>query len=66
MDGSLCRNVAADLRPDHRCVVPTLPLGGHRHPMRPEADLSIQAMVQLVAEFLEKLNLHEVVLFGND
>ncbi len=54
MDGSLWRNVVGDLRPDHRCVVPTLPLGGHRRPMRPDADLS---MVRLVAEFLEKLDL---------
>ena len=35
MDGSLWRGVVADLRVDHRCVVPTLPLGGHRRPMRP-------------------------------
>ncbi len=66
MDGSLWRNVVADLRPDHRCVVPTLPLGGHRRPMRPDADLSILAMVRLVAEFLEKLDLHGVTLVGND
>ena len=39
MDGSLWRGVVADLRPDYRCVVPTLPLGGHRRPMRPDADL---------------------------
>ncbi len=66
MDGSLWRNVVADLREDHRCVVPTLPLGGHRWPMRPGADLSILAMVRLVAEFLEKLDLYEVTLVGND
>ncbi len=66
MDGSLWRNVVGDLREDHRCVVPTLPLGGHRRPMRPDADLSILAMVRLVAEFLEKLDLHEVTLVGND
>ncbi len=66
MDGSLWRNVVADLRPDHRCVVPTLPLGGHRRPMRSDADLSIRAMVRLVAEVLEKLDLREVTLVGND
>jgi pimeloyl-ACP methyl ester carboxylesterase len=56
MDGSLWRNVVAELRSDHRCVVPTIPLGAHRRPMRPDADLSILAMVRLVAEFLEKLD----------
>ena len=66
MDGSLWRNVVADLREDHRCVVPTLPLGGHRRPMRSDADLSILAMVRLVAEFLEELDLREVTLVGND
>lgn len=66
MDGSLWRNVVAGLRSDFRCVVPVLPLGGHRRPMKPEADLSIMGMARLVAEFLEKLELHGVTLVGND
>ena len=66
MDGSLWRNVVADMREDHRCVVPTLPLGGHRLPMRPDADLSLGAMARLVAEFLERLDLRGVTLVGND
>lgn len=40
MDGSLWRRVLEDLRHDHRVAVQTLPLGGHRRPMRPDADLS--------------------------
>lgn len=35
MDGSLWRKVVPGLVPDYRCVLPTLPLGGHRRPMRP-------------------------------
>jgi pimeloyl-ACP methyl ester carboxylesterase len=66
MSGSLWRNAVAELRSDHRCVVPVLPLGGHRLPMLPDADLSILGMARLVAEFLEKLDLHEVTLVGND
>src|SRR5215217_732302 len=66
IDGSLWRNVVAELRSDHRCVVPTIPLGAHRRPMRPDADLSILAIVRLVAEFLEKLDLRGVTLVGND
>src|SRR5829696_5323777 len=66
MDGSLWRHVVAELRPDFRCVVPTLPLGGHRRPMRPDADLSLRGMVRLVAEVLEKLDLCDVTLVGND
>lgn len=66
MDGSLWRHVVADLRSDYRCVVPTLPLGGHRRPMRPEADLSMRGQVRLVGEFLERLDLRDVTVVGND
>ncbi len=38
MDGSLWRHVVRELRTDHRCVVPTMPLGSHRRPMRANAD----------------------------
>lgn len=66
MDGSLWRHVVGELRGDHRVVVPTLPLGGHRRPMRPDADLSPRGIGDLEAEFLEALDLHEVTLVGND
>ena len=66
MEGSLWRNVIADLREDHRCVVPTLPLVAHRRPMNPNADLSLLGMARLVAEFLEELDLNGVTLVGND
>ncbi|HEX6711385.1 MAG TPA: alpha/beta hydrolase [Rubrobacter sp.] len=66
MGGSLWRGVVADLREDHSCIVPTLPLGGHRCPMHPDADLSILGMARLVAEFLEELDLNKVTLVGND
>lgn len=66
MDGSLWREVVRGLRADHRCVVPTLPLGGHRHPMRADADLSPRGIAALEAEFLETLDLREVTLVGND
>ena len=29
-NGSVWRQVVAELRPNHRCVVPTLPLGGQQ------------------------------------
>jgi pimeloyl-ACP methyl ester carboxylesterase len=66
MDGSLWRHVVDELRADYRCIVPTLPLGGHRRPMWANADLSPQGIGRLQAEFLEKLDLHEVTLVGND
>jgi pimeloyl-ACP methyl ester carboxylesterase len=66
MDGTLWRRVVGDLRPDYRCVLPTLPLGGHRRPMHPDADISLRAMAHLVAEFLDRLDLSGVTLIGND
>src|SRR5258708_19571717 len=66
MDGSLWRHVVRELRTDHRCIVPTLPLGGHRQPMRADADLSPRGIGLLEAEFLERLDLHDVTLVGND
>lgn len=66
MDGSLWRHVVADLRDGHRCIVPTLPLGGHRRPMKPDADLSVLGVARLVAEFLEALDLSDVTLVMND
>ena len=43
----------ADLAADHRCLVPTLPLGAHRHAMRASADLLLPGIARLAAEFLD-------------
>jgi pimeloyl-ACP methyl ester carboxylesterase len=66
MNASLWDGVIADLSADHRCVAPTLPLGAHRHAMHADADLSLPGIARLVAEFLERLDLHDVTLVGND
>jgi pimeloyl-ACP methyl ester carboxylesterase len=66
MDGSLWRHVMRELRDEHRCVVPTLPFGGHRRPMRADADLSPRGMGLLEAELLERLDLRDVTLVGSD
>ena len=66
MDASLWDAVMADLSADHRCVAPTLPLGAHRHAMNADADLSLPAIARLAAEFLDRLDLQDVTLVGND
>jgi pimeloyl-ACP methyl ester carboxylesterase len=66
MDASLWDEVIADLSADHRCVAPTLPLGAHRHAMHADADLSLRGIARLVAEFLDRLDLRDVTLVGND
>lgn len=66
MDESVWRHVLADLRRDHRCIVPTLPLGAHRQAMKPGADLSLRGVARLVGEFLAALDLSGVVLVNTD
>ncbi|HET6500585.1 MAG TPA: alpha/beta hydrolase [Amycolatopsis sp.] len=50
----------------YRRVLPTLPLGAHRHPMKPDADLSQRGVARLLGEFIERLDLHDVTLVLND
>jgi pimeloyl-ACP methyl ester carboxylesterase len=66
VDGLLWRKVTPLLEDRFRCIVPDLPLGSHRTPMSPEADLSPPALARLVADFLEVLDLEDVVLVAND
>jgi len=66
MDRTVWREVVVDLRDDHRCVVPTMPLGAHRQPMREDADLSLLGQALLIGEFLDRLDLVDVTLVAND
>jgi len=49
-----------------RCIVPELPLGAHEQPMNPDAELSPRSVAGLLAEFMDKLDLNDVTLVGND
>jgi len=66
MDESVWRDVTRDLRDGHRVIVPALPLGAHRKPLRGDADVSMLGLARLVAELLDRLDLHDVTLVGND
>ena len=48
------------------CYAPTWPLGGHPEPMRDGGELSMEGVAALVVEFLQALELHDVILVGND
>ncbi|MFC8101706.1 alpha/beta fold hydrolase [Streptomyces sp. NPDC057363] len=63
-DATVWREVVADLRTDHRVIAPTLPYGAHRRPMNrpPTPDL----VNELIAEFLDRLDLTDVTLVEND
>jgi pimeloyl-ACP methyl ester carboxylesterase len=64
MDSSLWDGPIAELSVEHRCVAPTLPLGAHRHPV--DGDLSLPGIARLLEEFLDRLDLRDVTLVGND
>jgi pimeloyl-ACP methyl ester carboxylesterase len=67
VNGDLWREVVpAVAGAGFRCVVPDLPLGAHTEPMRPEADLGPEGVADLLAAFLEALDLRDVVLVAND
>lgn len=50
----------------YRCVLPTLPLGSQRIPMKPDADLSPVGVAGLIRELIVGLGLEDVTLVGND
>jgi pimeloyl-ACP methyl ester carboxylesterase len=66
MDASLWDDVVAQLSHDHRCVVPTLPLGAHRHAMGAEADLSLEGVARLVQQLIDRLDLRDITIVGVD
>jgi pimeloyl-ACP methyl ester carboxylesterase len=66
VDGRLWEPVVDDLKANHRCIVPELPLGSHRNAMAPHADLSPPGLAATVAGVLAALDLDDVTLVGND
>jgi pimeloyl-ACP methyl ester carboxylesterase len=66
VDGTLWRKVTPLLEGEFRCVVPDLPLGSHRLPMPPNADLSPPGLARLIAELLAALEIERATLVGND
>ena len=66
MDARVWDPVVDELRAGHRCIVPTLPLGAPRKPMRRDADLTLAGYGEMVGELLARLDLNEVTLVQND
>ena len=66
VDGRLWDGVADELAGRARCIVADWPMGAHRLPMKPDADLSPPGTVSTIAGFIEALGLDDVTLVGND
>ncbi|HEX6757037.1 MAG TPA: alpha/beta hydrolase [Propionibacteriaceae bacterium] len=66
MGASLWDPVIRLLEGEFRCLTPELPFGAQPTPMRPDADLTTAGVGRLVADFLQVLELDQVILVGND
>jgi len=67
VNGTLWDPVAEKLAADGvRCILPDWPLGAHRRPVKPDADLSPTAVAGAITDLLDALDLQDVVLVGND
>jgi pimeloyl-ACP methyl ester carboxylesterase len=65
-NANLWRKVVDRLHGEFRCLALDLPLGSHRTPMTPGADLSPLGVAGLIAAVLERLDLGGTTLVGND
>jgi pimeloyl-ACP methyl ester carboxylesterase len=62
----LWSKTAEHLSPEHRCILPDWPMGAHRIPMNADADLTPPGIANLIADFLEALELDGVTIVAND
>nr|WP_255360792.1 alpha/beta hydrolase [Mycobacterium sp. 852002-40037_SCH5390672] len=65
LNSSVWERLTSVLASHARCVVPDLPLGGHRIPMN-DADRSPPGLARMIAELIERLQLEHVTVVGND
>lgn len=65
-NANLWRSVIDDLASDFRCIAVDMPLGAHRIPVLPGADLTPNGCASIIRDFLEVMNLDQLTLVGND
>jgi pimeloyl-ACP methyl ester carboxylesterase len=66
VDGRLWDGVVDRLSDRFRCLAPDWPIGAQQIGMRPDADLTPYGIAATIAAFLEKLDLEDVTIVGND
>ncbi|WP_116103300.1 alpha/beta fold hydrolase [Amycolatopsis thermalba] len=67
VNANLWRHVVPDVADaGFRCLIIDMPLGAHEVPLRPDADLTPSGVADLIADFLDALQLRDVVLVAND
>jgi pimeloyl-ACP methyl ester carboxylesterase len=65
-NAAVWRKVVPALADEYRCISADWPFGSHRIPMAPDADISATGLGDIVADVIERLDLHDVTLVGND
>ncbi|RDH75246.1 alpha/beta hydrolase [Mycolicibacterium moriokaense] len=66
VDSRVWDPLVSEIEEQVRCVRVDLPLGAHRVPMNNVADLSPPGLARMIAEFIERLQLDDVTVVGND
>ncbi len=66
VDGRLWDGVVDRLSGRCRCLAPDWPIGAQQVAMNPDADLSPPGIARLIADFLDRLELEDVTIVGND
>jgi pimeloyl-ACP methyl ester carboxylesterase len=66
VDSRLWDAVTPLLTAEHRCITPDWPLGSHRTALRADADRSPRGIANLIADFIEGLELERVTIVAND
>src|SRR3954468_3696281 len=66
VDGRLWDGVVDRLSDRFRCLAPDWPLGAQQVALNPDADLSPPGIARLIAELVERLELEDVTIVGND
>jgi pimeloyl-ACP methyl ester carboxylesterase len=66
VNADLWRNVAPHLADQRRCIAPDLPIGGHSIPLHDGPDISLFGLADILADFIEALELDDVTLVAND
>jgi pimeloyl-ACP methyl ester carboxylesterase len=66
VDGRLWDGVVDALSDRCRCIAPDWPIGAQQVAMNPDADLTPYGIAATIAAFLEKLDLTDVTIVGND
>ena len=62
-DGTVWRHVVDRLGAGVRCLVPTLPYGSHRVPLKAGAEVTPRTMASLIGEFADALGLGDDAVF---